>query len=91
RRDPALQDAHARAPWVFMWDDHEIENDNWMHGAQNHDHETDGDWEVRKRAAVQAYLEWMPIRDPAPSDPFGVKRSFAFGDLATLVMPETRL
>ncbi|MFS9668766.1 alkaline phosphatase D family protein, partial [Klebsiella pneumoniae] len=52
---------------------------------------TDGDWEVRKRAAVQAYLEWMPIRDPAPSDPFGVKRSFAFGDLATLVMPETRL
>ena len=42
-------------------------------------------------AAVQAYLEWMPIRDPAPSDPFGVKRSFAFGDLATLVMPETRL
>ena len=91
RRDPALQDAHARAPWVFMWDDHEIANDNWMHGAQNHDPETDGDWEVRKRAAVQAYLEWMPIRDPAPSDPFGVKRSFAFGDLATLAMPETRL
>ena len=40
-----------------MWDDHEIANDPWMHGAQNHDPETDGDWEVRKRAAVQAYLD----------------------------------
>lgn len=91
RRDPALQDAHARAPWACMWDDHEIANDDWMHGAQHHDPKKEGDWEVRKRAAIQAYLEWMPIRDPAPADPFGVKRSFAFGDLATLVMPETRL
>jgi alkaline phosphatase D len=91
RRDPALQDAHSRAPWACMWDDHEIANDDWMHGAQHHDPKADGDWEARKRAAVQAYLEWMPIRDPAPSDPFGVKRSFAFGDLATLAMPETRL
>ncbi|MGF7146716.1 alkaline phosphatase D [Sphingomonas zeicaulis] len=91
RRDPALQDAHARAAWACMWDDHEIANDDWVHGAQHHDPKTNGDWEVRKRAAVQAYLEWMPIRDPAPADPFGVNRSFAFGDLATLAMPETRL
>lgn len=91
RRDPALQAAHARAPWACMWDDHEIANDNWMHGAQHHDPAKDGEWETRKRAAIQAYLEWMPIRDPAAGNPYGVNRSFAFGDLATLVMPETRL
>ncbi|CAN5406375.1 alkaline phosphatase [soil metagenome] len=91
RRDPALQDAHARAAWACMWDDHEIANDDWTGGAQHHDPAKNGDWEVRKRAAIQAYLEWMPIRDPAADDPYGVNRSFAFGDLATLVMPETRL
>jgi alkaline phosphatase D len=90
RRDPALRDAHARAAWICMWDDHEIANDDWMHGAQHHDPAIDGDWETRKAAAVQAYLEWMPIRDPAP-DSYAINRSFAFGDLATLALPETRL
>ncbi|MEE4454553.1 alkaline phosphatase D family protein [Novosphingobium resinovorum] len=91
RRDPALREAHARAPWICMWDDHEIANDDWMHGAQHHDPAVNGDWEQRKSAAVQAYLEWMPIRDPARADPYGITRSFAFGDLATLALPETRL
>ncbi|WP_313439806.1 alkaline phosphatase D family protein [Novosphingobium sp.] len=91
RRDPALRDAHARAPWICMWDDHEIANDDWMHGAQHHDPAVNGDWEQRKAAAVRAYLEWMPIRDPAKADPYGITRSFAFGDLATLALPETRL
>lgn len=91
RRDPALQAAHARAPWICMWDDHEMANDDWMHGAQHHDPAINGDWEVRKAAAVRAYLEWMPIRDPAPGSPYGIERSFVLGDLATLVLPETRL
>jgi len=91
RRDPALQAAHARAPWICMWDDHEIANDDWTGGAQHHDPATQGPWDVRKAAAVQAYFEWMPIRDPDPDRPYAVERSYAFGDLATLVLPETRL
>jgi len=91
RTDPALQAAHARAPWICMWDDHEIANDDWMGGAQHHDPKTQGTWEARKAVAVQAYKEWMPIRDPEVGDPYAVQRSFAFGDLATLVLPETRL
>lgn len=91
RADPTLQAAHARAPWICMWDDHEIANDDWMGGAQHHDPAKQGPWEVRKAAAVRAYLEWMPIRDPKPGDPYAIERSFAFGDLATLILPETRL
>lgn len=91
RADADLQAAHQRAPWICAWDDHEIANDDWMHGAQHHDPAKDGDWEARKAAAVRAYYEWMPIRDPDPADPYGIQRSVAFGDLATLIVPETRL
>jgi len=91
RRDSALQAAHARAPWICMWDDHEIANDDWTGGAQHHDAGTQGSWEARKAAAVQAYLEWMPIRDPDPADPFAINRSYCIGNLATLILPETRL
>lgn len=27
RTDPDLQAAHARAPWLYTWDDHEVDND----------------------------------------------------------------
>jgi len=91
RTDADLQAAHQRAPWICTWDDHEIANDDWMHGAQHHDPAKDGDWETRKAAAVRAYYEWMPIRDPDPADPYAIQRSVAFGDLATLIVPETRL
>jgi len=61
-------------------------------GAQNHQPETEGDWATRKAAAMQAYFEWMPIRDPEPGRAAeAIFRSFEFGDLATLAMVETRL
>lgn len=91
RSDADLQAAHARAPWICTWDDHEIANDDWTGGAQGHAADRQGDWEIRKAAAVRAYYEWMPIRDPLPADPYGVQRAAAFGDLATLIVPETRL
>lgn len=41
---------------------------------------------------MQAYFEWMPIRDPKPGRPWeAINRAFQFGDLATLAMVETRL
>lgn len=91
RGDADLQAAHARAPWICTWDDHEIANDDWTGGAQGHAADRQGDWEVRKAAAVRAYYEWMPIRDPAPGQPYDIQRAAAFGDLATLIVPETRL
>ena len=92
KTDRDLQAAHARAAMIAVWDDHETANDSWTGGAENHHPEAEGDWKIRKAAAMQAYFEWMPIRDPVPGRPWeAINRSFDFGDLATLMMVETRL
>jgi alkaline phosphatase D len=92
RSDPDLQAAHAAAPWFCTWDDHESANNSYRTGAENHQTETEGDWSARKAQAVQAYLEWMPMRDPEPSRPReAVWRKFDIGDLATLFLLESRL
>ncbi|MBB5709927.1 alkaline phosphatase D family protein [Sphingomonas xinjiangensis] len=90
--DADMQAAHARAAFICVWDDHEVANDSWIGGAENHDPATEGNWKARKAAAMQAYFEWMPIRDPKQGRPWdAINRSFEFGDLATLAMVETRL
>jgi alkaline phosphatase D len=92
KTDPAAQAAHARAPWIVVWDDHETANDSWIGGAENHDPKTEGDWATRKAAALKAYYEWMPIREAAPGAlPEAAWRGFQFGDVATILMTETRL
>ncbi len=91
KTDPQLQAAHARAPWIVVWDDHETANDAWLGGAENHNPDkSEGDWAARKAAAMKAYYEWMPIRQTA-NGLEGAWRSFQFGDVATLLMVETRL
>lgn len=93
KEEPELQALHATCPWIVVWDDHEVCNDTWSGGGENHNpDQNEGDWSARKRAALQAYYEWMPIRDPAAGGAFeAINRSFQFGDLATIVMLETRL
>jgi len=92
KRDPMLQAAHAVAPWICTWDDHESTNNSYRTGAENHQPETEGNWTDRKQAAVQAYLEWMPVRDPeAGRATGGIYRSFSFGDTASVFCLESRL
>lgn len=92
RSDAALQAATAAMPLIAVWDDHETSNDSWQAGAQNHQAESEGNWDARKQAALRAYYEWMPVREPAVgrvrSD---IYRNFRFGDLANLTCVETRL
>jgi alkaline phosphatase D len=92
KSDPDLQAAHARAPWIVVWDDHETANDSWTAGAENHQPDTEGDWSTRKAIALKAYFEWQPIREPSAGKPFeAINRVFSFGDVAKLIMTETRL
>ncbi len=91
RSDPSLQAVTAKMPMIAIWDDHETSNDSWMGGAENHQPD-EGDWETRKEAALRAYYEWMPVRDPAPGRPReSLFRAFEWGDLLTLTALETRL
>lgn len=93
KSDPDLQAAHAAAPWLCTWDDHESTNNAYRTGAENHNpEENEGDWSVRKQAAVQAYLEWMPVRDPAPGRAReSIYRRFDFGKVASVFCLESRL
>ncbi|MGE0741570.1 MAG: alkaline phosphatase [Hyphomonadaceae bacterium] len=91
KAQPQLQAVHAMAPWIVVWDDHETANDSFTTGAENHQ-PNEGEWANRKRAALQAYYEWMPIRDPGQGRAFeAINRAFQYGDLFTLIMLETRL
>jgi alkaline phosphatase D len=91
RTDPDLQEAHRQHPFITVWDDHETANNSWRDGADNHNPDQgEGDWKTRRRAAVQAYNEYLPIRSDSPSDD-RIYRTFQFGDLADLLMLDTRL
>lgn len=92
KSDPDLQEAHRQHPFITVWDDHESANDAWRDGAENHDPELgEGEWEARKRAAIRAYFEWMPIREPAFGPKGLIYRAFRYGDLAEIDMLDTRL
>lgn len=84
RADPDLQTLHARFPMIAQWDDHESANDSWEGGAENHDPASEGEWNPRRAAAIQAYREWMPVSD----EPW---KAYDIGGLATLFRTETRL
>ncbi len=89
REDLDLQAAHRQHPFIVVWDDHETANNSWRGGAQNHN-AGEGEWTVRREAALQAWREWMPVREGLGAD-FRMYRQFAFGDLADLMMLDTRV
>ncbi|WP_232835579.1 alkaline phosphatase D family protein [Actinocorallia populi] len=88
KSDPDLRAAHAAAPWAVIWDDHELE-DNWAGG--NPGSGVPG-FTARKRAAMRAYYENMPLR--ASSRPSGTTmqlfRRLSWGALASFHLLDTR-
>ncbi|NRA30172.1 MAG: alkaline phosphatase D family protein, partial [Parvularculaceae bacterium] len=92
KRDGALQRMHATHPVITIWDDHETTNDSFKSGAENHQPDTEGDWGDRKRAALQAYYEYMPVRDPEPGKAReSLFKSYSWGKYLTLPIIESRL
>jgi alkaline phosphatase D len=83
--DEGLRKVRQRHPFITVWDDHEVANDVYTQGAQNHQPE-EGDFMTRKEAAKKAYFEWIPIREGEK-----IYRAFQYGDLADLIMLDERL
>ena len=90
KMDPDLIAAHASAPFIVTWDDHEVA-DNYAG-----DHDRAGTpaamFLLRRAAAYQAFYEAMPLR--APALPVGshlrLYRRLKFGNLMDLSMLDTR-
>ncbi|NUF43568.1 alkaline phosphatase D family protein [Acinetobacter pittii] len=90
RQDKDLQAVHQRHPFIVIWDDHELANDTWREGGENHQ-SNEGPFLERKLAALQAYFEWMPIRPVSSTDHLNIYRQFNFGSLVQLTMLDTRI
>ncbi|KNX38890.1 alkaline phosphatase D family protein [Luteipulveratus halotolerans] len=85
KTDKQLQAAHRAAPWIVVYDDHEVRN-NWY--AEN----TADDPITRKAAAFQAWYENMPVRVAAPPGDGTIQsyRRVPWGTLARFDMLDTR-
>jgi len=90
KTDVDLQAAHAAAPWLVVWDDHEVEN-NYANLVRANTSPA-GDFKARRAAAYKAYYEHMPLR--AAQAPVGenmqLYRRVRWGSLATFHMLDTR-
>jgi alkaline phosphatase D len=91
RSDPDLVALHQRHPMITMWDDHDVADNAYRDGAKHHDPNEHGPWPDRLRAAAAARQEWLPARLRDPADPLTLYRSFVLGDLAEIVMLDTRI
>ncbi|MFT6710572.1 MAG: alkaline phosphatase D [Arenicella sp.] len=91
KTDKGSQAMHAAHPFVCCWDDHESANNPWLNGASNHQPETEGSWEQRRAVSIQAYYEWMPIRDPKDIEARkDFTRKYRIGNLGDLITLESR-
>ncbi|MFC0039857.1 alkaline phosphatase D family protein [Actinomadura rayongensis] len=93
KADADLQAAHAVAPWLVVFDDHEVEN-NWAGDVPEAGSDTPNtaDFVRRRAAAFRAYYENMPLRRTSIPRGAGMQlyRNVAWGRLANFHMLDTR-
>ena len=92
KTDPDLQAAHAVAPWLVVWDDHEVDN-NWAGDMPEEKSPTPPEeFPLRRAAAFRAYYEHMPLRRSSmPRGPYlPIHRRVRWGRLATFHVLDTR-
>ncbi|HLX79122.1 MAG TPA: alkaline phosphatase D family protein [Burkholderiales bacterium] len=90
KADPDLQKAHHACPWIFTWDDHEVDND------YADDRPEDGmpreQFLLRRAAAYRAYYEHMPL--PSSMRPNGpdmrIYTAVNWGRLANFIIIDDR-
>jgi alkaline phosphatase D len=91
RSDPDTQALHLRHPMIAILDDHDLSDNAWRDGAKAHDPARHGPWGHRVAAAARARQEWLPARLRDPDRPEVTWRSLVVGDLAELLLLDTRL
>ena len=91
RSDPDLQEVHRQHPFITVWDDHETANNSWRDGAENHNPdrvkatgERDDAAPSRRSTSTCRFAASSPTDDK-------IYQSFRFGDLADILMLDTRL
>lgn len=93
KSDRDLQAAHEAAPWLVVFDDHEVEN-NWADDIPENNSQTPSyeAFRARRAAAFQAYYENMPLRRRSlPKGPdMQLYRRIRWGRLANFHMLDTR-
>ncbi len=90
KSDADLRAAHAAAPWLVTWDDHDVQND--YAGLIPEDGTPPELFGRRRAAAYQAYFEHMPLRPSAMLGEGGMQmyRRLSWGDLATFHVLDDR-
>jgi alkaline phosphatase D len=90
KADADLRNAHARYPFMLMWDDHEVQN-NYAGDTFQNPNATPEQVREQRAAAYRAYWEHLPVRLPPPDGPdVTLYRSATFGDLARLCLLDER-
>jgi alkaline phosphatase D len=93
KMDKDLQAAHAAAPWLFIWDDHEVANDYQGDFGKMLPGQDLADFPKRKYAAYKAFFEHQPLRARARFDAVNRMRIYgqsAWGDLVDFTLLDTR-
>jgi alkaline phosphatase D len=91
KMDPDLQAAHAKFPFVVIWDDHEVQND--YSGLAPEWGSPSPEFSARRAAAYQAYYEHMPIRASVarhPQEGLRIYRRLDYGKLVEFTMLDDR-
>ena len=86
--DPSLRNLHQQYPMEVIWDDHEFANDAFADTAFNH-HPWQGTYANRKKAAIKAFFEWLPVREDSTRSNY-VNREQHVGDLADIIYLDSR-
>jgi alkaline phosphatase D len=88
KSDPHLQAAHAAAPWLLVWDDHEVDNDYAALQGQD----LQPNFAAQRAAAYRAYWEHMPL--PKVARPVNgemrIYGSLDWGRLARILLLDDR-
>ena len=101
RSDKDLQAIHEKAPMIAVWDDHEFSDDSWGDHATYTVGGAEGQDTPRRKAANQAWFEYMPVdyKDAPdfeydPNAEYGkditIYRDFGYGKHVHLVMTDLR-